>query len=307
MKNYIKKACCFCKKYFWYFSLWHVLIFFIKEWKEENLHIASLSKQEKQEISNSRLSHSISFFASVILHLILVLGILNSSFNSVVKDNSVNIDIVVPHKKESITLFDGMISSELKSVYDFNSNIVIDPTSLIQKKINVLDTLLNNLKRSKKPILSSVVSTDYKHKSKLNVAEKHLQQKLSVSKNKKIGKSVTPLKIQLWNNMNLLKLHNKSAKVNYTDIMKVIDKQSLQFRDCYETALLKDDKLSVKVVFTLDLNKTKVKNTKLKLHGEGNKKSHYALSYCLFKQSKKLTFPTNKQNILIKFNLIFGL
>ncbi len=76
-------------------------------------------------------------------------------------------------------------------------------------------------------------------------------------------KKVTPLKVQLWNHMNLSQSSTAGEGVNYTDIMKVIDKHS--FQTCYEKALLKDEKLSVKLVFLLKISQSKVQNTRLEL------------------------------------------
>ena len=44
--------------------------------------------------------------------------------------------------------------------------------------------------------------------------------------------------------------------------------------------------------------------------GEGEKEEgecRRALSHCLFRESRELVFSQNKKNVLVKFNLIFGL
>ena len=108
--------------------------------------------------------------------------------------------------------------------------------------------------------------------------------------------------------MNLSKTSlSSSANVNTTDIMKVIDGHSFQFRNCYERALLQDESLSVKVVFLLKLNGSRVETVRLEMKGQGSARSRRALSHCLFRESKKLIFSSNQESLSLKFNLIFGL
>ena len=128
---------------------------------------------------------------------------------------------------------------------------------------------------------------------------------------KKTKREITPLKVQLWDHMKMFKTDKTkktvAANQENTEIMKVIDQHSFQFQECYEEALLLDEKLSGKVIFLLKLNRSKVKKSGMELEGQGNSNSRRKLTRCLFKESKKLVFLKNRKNISVKFNLIFGL
>lgn len=310
MKYFIQRVYWFFRKKFWYVFPVPVLIFFMKEWKEERLYLSSLSVQEKKEIAKSRTSLFLSFSVSIVLHAVFFLSIFFGVFDRVLYDRN----IFISKNVIDFELMEGMVSTYLDPVYDQNSDIIVDPAVLIGKNKNKdsqllsLSSLLKELKKSENPVLSSVFSKSQKRKSRLDQEEKNLRAGLwGLKQGNTIAKKITPMRIQLWDHMRLSNSDVVNVKVNYTHIMGVIDRHSFQFRDCYEQALLKDEKLSVKAAFFLKLDQSKVKKTKLELHGNGNPRSRRALSYCLFRESKALVFSKNKKNISVKFNLIFGL
>ena len=206
-------------------------------------------------------------------------------------------------------IMDGMLSSDLDPVYDKTSEFIIKPSSLINrdKKGQSLANLLERLKESKPTGLSfgRTSREGRKRRSQIGQAENKLKAGLGWKKTKK---KVSPLKSQFWENVKMSKSEAATeGSMDHGGIMKVIDKHSFEFQDCYERALLKDESLSGKVIFLLKLNQSKVKKAGLELKGEGNPPSRRELTRCLFQESKKLVFLNNKGNISIKFNLIFGL
>ena len=310
MKNSVRKVYLFFRERFWYISPLFVLAFFLKEWREERLYLRSLDTQEKKEMTKQKVSYFISFSVSISLHAVFILGIFTGIFDRVLY----NKDVFIAKDVVDFELMEGMVSSYLDPVYDQNSDVIVNPAILIGKQdkkddqMLSLNHLLNQLKKSKNPFLSSVVSEGQKRRSKLGQEERNLRAGLGgFDQGRTIGKKIRPMRIKLWNQVHLSGSDAVNVKVDYAHIMKVIDQHSFQFRDCYEQALLKDEKLSVKAAFFLKLNQSKVKRTQLKLHGDGNTRSRRSLSYCLFRESKALVFSKNKKNISVKFNLIFGL
>ncbi len=305
----LKNLYFFCKKKFPYLFPGRILAFFAEEWKEERLYFTGLSAVEKQEIKKSRRRHGLSFSFSCILHGVLFIGLYNGLFTPV-KEGPV-LDIGEAGAVD-FELAEGMISSEMSPVF-YESDIVVKPALLFTKKKKderktALEALLQELKLGKNPLLSSSVSADTTSQSaRLEWEERRFKAGLlSVKAGKRKRKH---LKAQLWSKMNLFEALASSSdvSVNNSDIMKVIDGHSFQFRHCYERALLKDESLSVKVVFLLKLSQSRVKTTRLEIKGTGSPPSRRILSHCLFRESKKLTFVNNTENISLKFNLIFGL
>ncbi len=304
----------FRKKY-WYIFPWRVIAFFIKEYKEKHLYLKSISKDERKDLIKQKWRHFISFSISIILHIIFFLTVFNGFFNSILT----NKETVVIENVVDFELMDAMVSAPLDPVFDENSDIVINSSTLLEiddektdKQILALDSLLSVLKKSKNPVLSADFDKQkqeqkQKHRSSLAQAERKLKAGLSLGYKKHIERKANVPRKQLWNRIRLLESDTIDGGANYANIMRVIDQHSFQFRDCYEQALLKDEKLSVKAVIFLTLSQTKVEKTKLKLQGNGNIQSRRALSHCLFQESKELVFSKNKKNVLVKFNLIFGL
>ena len=290
-----------------------MLAFFAKEWKEERLYITGLSAEEKQEIKKSRRRHSLSFTFSCVLHGLLFFGFYKGIFTPLKQGPVWDLETGAV----DFELAEGMISSEMPPVYDSTSDIIIKPALLLKEKkkderAEALKALLQELRSGKNPVISSSVFKKTSESARLEWEERQFKagSLLSVKKKKKRK----PFKAQLWSKMNVSKPLVSSSSVssspvnrNNLDIMKVIDGHSFQFRNCYERALLKDESLSVKVVFLLKLNGARVKTTRLEVKGKGSARSRRLLSHCLFSESKKLNFVNNKQNISLKFNLIFGL
>ena len=297
----------FREKY-WYIFPSLVFRFFIQEWKEERLYLASLSEWEKKEIKRKKLRHLLAFSTSFILHSVFFLFLFYDFVGSVLIGESE----VVAREAIDFDIMDGMISSDLDPVYDESSDFVIKPSALIKKedrKKLSLGYLLDKLRASKNPVLSrgSLRKSKKEYASNIGREEQRLKSKLGWSGRKKRKKKIKPLQVQLWDRMKLLKSKATEAQVNYGDIMKVIDKHNFQFQECYERALLIDEKLSGKVTFLLKLNHSKVRKAGLELKGKGSSGSQRELTRCLFRESKSLLFPKNRQKISIKFNLIFGI
>ena len=309
MKQSIKNI--FYKAKFWYLLPLSVICFFLKEWREGKLYLSSLSVREKQEIKKRKLCYYISFSVSGILHVIFFVVV----FNGIVSNILIDKNVVLVNDTVDFELMDGMVSSYLSPIYDEKSDIIIEPSLLIgerqknDKKALSLDNLLNYLKASKNPILSSSSSTNkQKYSVRFKQEERSFKAGLGIRHvKKKIEEAILPIRSQLWEHLHISKPEKMNVKVNYADIMKAIDQHTFQFRDCYEQALLKDEKLSINAMFLLKINQSKVQKTRLELKGKGNPKSRRTLSHCLFKESKKLVFLKNKKNISVKFNLIFDL
>lgn len=217
--------------------------------------------------------------------------------DKIIKGDLVNFDVM-----------DGMLSSDLNPVYDKNSEFVIKPSSLIKaksRKDQSLSSLLEKLRIAKFTSLSSETSKkSIKYESQLGEGEYKLGTGLG---RRKTRKKVSSFRAQLWDRMKILQSNAIDEDTNYGKIMKVIDKHSFQFQECYEKALLRDENLSGKVVFLLKLSRSKVKKSGLELQGEGDSRSRRMFTHCLFQESKKLVFLHNKGDVSVKFNLIFGL
>lgn len=311
MRHFIKKVYLFFRRKYWYLFPIPVVSFFIKEWREEKLYLMTLDDQEKQEVRRRKISYFVSFSLSLVLHIVFFLGVLNGVFSRVLSGKDMVVD-------KSIVNFDvlteGMVSTYLDPVYDQDSDIIVDPAFLGKRKkerdkqILVLDNLLSELKNSGDPVPSSSFSKERKQTLGFHREKRRLKAGLGKMRHRKgTSKKMAPMRVQLWDRMSLSNSNKISSNVDYTHIMKVIDQYSFQFRDCYERALLKDEHLSVKAAFLLQLNQSKVEKTKLELHGNGNPRSHRILSRCLFQKSKNLVFSKNEKNISIKFSLIFGI
>ena len=306
MKIQIRSVYLLFRKKFWYIFPVPVFHFFVQEWKEERLHLATLNEQEKEEVRKKRWRNLTAFCVSFVFHCILFMSLFYNFQNpaligekKIMAEDSVDFDIM-----------DGMVSSDLDPVYDENSEFIVKPSALIKKKDRKklsLNNLLQKLKTSKSPVLSDNFSKKNKqYDSKLRLEEQSLKSELGW-RGRKRKRKIEPLRSQLWKRLKLLKSEKEETQVNYGDIMKVIDQHSFQFQECYEKALLKDEKLSGKVIFLLKLNHSKVQKAGLDLKGNGNPISQRELTRCLFRESKSLLFLKNTKNISIKFNLIFGL
>ena len=296
---------------FWYLFPGAVFQFFLQERKEKRAYLSSLSSEERREIRKKKWRFGIAFFISSIVHGLLFFAVFYRLINPILLGEAT----IIAKETLDFDIMDGMVSSHLDPVYDEMSEFIIKPSALIKnedrKKVD-LSNLLDQLKTSTGPALSNkVVGKDREYKSRLGQEEESLKAGLKKRSRPKprITRINKPSRSQLWDRMKLLKTtqRQKGGPVNYGDIMKVIDKHSFQFQECYEKALLRDESLSGKVTFLLKLNRNKVKKTGLELKGKGNTKSRRALTRCLFQASKSLSFPKNTQKVSVKFNLIFGL
>jgi len=292
----------FIKKY-WYLSPVEVIKFLTQELREERLFFKNLSDREKSDLKKRNRRQNISLIISIALHSIFFLAIFNGFF---IDPDSMDADLVSDKNIIDFELLEGMVSAEMDSVYDENSDIIIKDSFLIKKKEIAdkrlsLDNLLKELKALKVEKSTSSVAS---YKSNIHKETNDLKAGFDIIRK---HRKLKPLKIQFWDQVKLSPKEGVSRDLDYSNIMQVIDQHSVSFRDCYERALLKDDKLSVKAVFLLDIANSKVKKTKLELEGQGKPSSRRQLSHCLFRESKKLLFVQNKKPISIKFNLIFGL
>ncbi len=213
-------------------------------------------------------------------------------------------------------IMDGMLASDMDPVYDEESEFIIKPSSLIiykDKKDQSLANLLERLKGFKSKSLSEMsgklIRKKKEYKSQIIQEERKLKAGLGWQKSESqvMGKSAAPLRVQLWDRIKMSKSNTTNKNVDYGRIMKVIDQHSFEFQECYEKALLRDENLSGKVIFLLKLAHSQVKTAGLELKGKGSPISRRELTRCLFQESKKLVFSDNKNNVTIKFNLIFGL
>ena len=300
----------FQEKY-WYIFPAQVFRFLEREREEIRLYHAALSLPERREIKRDRFRLLLSFFVSLCAHSAFLFVILNNYFMDAV---------MLGEKKASgssevdFNLMEGMISSHLDPVYDINSNLVVKPSSLIKKREKQLFDLENLLKKlkSKTALQASgaVVDAAGGKKERFQTRTEELNLKERLRRRIKRRSKIPPIaQIQLWNRVQMAQTteDKKPAAANYSKIMKTIDSHNFQFQECYEAALLKDETLSGKIIFLLKLQHSKVKKTNLKLEGGGNSSSRRTLLRCLYRESKKLVFPQNRENISIKFSLIFGL
>ena len=243
---------------FWTFSLKKIPLFFVTEWRENRLYWTHLPQQEKQEIKKNKLRYFASLFISLGLHIVFLTSILNM----VSKQVELSEEIKIRGEEVDFELTEGMVSSDVHPVYDDDSEVIIKSSLLVKpedKQTLLLNNLLEKLKQGKMPTLSSsVLKPKSSYHSRLGQTEKTLMARLQV-KSFKIPESKTGAKSAgFWNQVRMLKSdQTDSTGINNTEMMKVIDQHSFQFRDCYEKALLKDEKLSVRAVFLLKLNQSK--------------------------------------------------
>ena len=299
-----------CRKKFWYLFPRPVCAFFAQEWREEKQRLTRLSAGERAELVRRKRACLFSFFASVVFHLLFVVGIVNGLFDErEVSPPPADGDMVV-----KFDILEGMVSSDLDPVYDPVGEVVVDPARMKDKKhlrTEALDSLLKELKSGKSPFLrASVFESARENSPRLKGEELRFQAGLSLKSPRpgSVFKNINSLQVQLWDRLRLSSsTGGEKVDMAHGEMMQVIDSHTVRFRDCYERALLKDQQLSVKAVFFLKLNQSRVQNTKLKLQGRGNPKSRFTLSRCLFRESKALVFAKNKHNVSIRFNLIFGL
>ena len=295
----------FREKY-WFVFPSQMLQFFAREREEARLYRASLSPLEKQEIRSARRRMLLSFCASLALHAAFFLAVFSDFMEPVLLGEAE----VSAESEADFKIMEGMVSEDLEPVYDEFSEFVIKPSELIKKKSSrllSLDNLLEQLRAGKAAALSDRMAggnLEAKKPSRLGGAEGSLRARL---RGRKIKKSLSLSRIQLWDHVKTLKMKGGRGKANYSEIMKVIDKHNFQFQECYELGLLKDEKLSGKIIFLLKLDRSLVKKASLKLEGQGSPASRRALLRCLYRESKKLVFLKNKKKISIKFNLIFGI
>ena len=132
--------------------------------------------------------------------------------------------------------------------------------------------LLERLKESKVTGLSlgKTSKESKQYKSQIGKEEYKLRAELGWKKTKK---KIAPLKSQFWDTVKMSQSDSIGKGVDYGGIMKVIDRHSFEFQECYERALLKDESLSGKVIFLLKLNSSAVKKAGLELKGKGNPNS----------------------------------
>lgn len=224
-------------------------------------------------------------------------------------------DRAIANTAVNFDIMDGMLSSKSEPVYDENSEFIVKPSSLIiykDSKDRSLAGLLEKLKGFKPVGLSRFAKRNFKkikqYKSQIGQEERKLKAGLGwKKKGKSVVNNATPIRAQFWDRIKMSKSSVGGKSVNYDGIMKVIDQHSFQFQECYERALLRDESLSGKVNFLLKLNSSQVQKAGLDLQGKGSPASRRELTRCLFQESKKLVFSSNKSNVSIKFNLIFGL
>ena len=302
-KKFLFRAYLYVRQNFWYLFPGLMFRFLVQEHKEWKKAMAVLTSEEKEELKQGKRRHVFAFTASLIFHFVFGLIFFYYSLGSVVliEDQIVQGDIV------DFDIMDGMLSSEVDPVYDKTSPFVIKPSSLIRKrKDQSLTDLLEKLRDMKTTSLSGRTSKKRKkYKSQIGQEDYKLKAEWGW---KGAKKKIPSQRANLWSRVKSLQSDSTANQnVNYSEIMKVIDRHNFQFQECYEQALLRDESLSGKVIFLLKLNRSQVKKAGLELKGKGNPASRRALTRCLFRESKKLVFSNNKGNISIKFNLIFGL
>ena len=268
------------------------------------MFLSSLNELEKMEIRKSGQRYLTAFSLSFILHcavfLMFFYGFKDAAFllgeNQIKARDTVDFDIM-----------DGMVSGDVEPVYDKNSDFIVKPSILVRRKRkkHSLSVLLKELKSSKGPLLSAGgLKKREKRESRISQEEQKL--KIGVGW-KKTKRRVRPLRAELWDRMKLLQENRREGRVDYKNIMKVIDGHSFQFQECYEKALLEDEKLAGKVIFLLKMSGSRVEKAGLDIQTGKKSSAHRTFSRCLFSKSKSLVFPGNTGNISIKFNLIFGL
>lgn len=294
---------------FWLLSPRRIFQFFAREREESRLWRASLSRRELREISLERRRLWISYSVSFALHALIAFALLSDFTGAVlIGDQRISAESEADFK-----LMEGMISHLEKPVYDESSGIVVKPSRLIRKKdrrLLSLDNLLQKLRSGGGLKLSGgAFKGSEKSAARPRTGAEELELKAGLRR-RRTGKRLSVSRGQLWDGLRLMREANKggAAQVNYSEIMKVIDKHNFQFQECYELALLKDEKLSGKMVFLLKLDRAAVKKTNLRLEdGRGSPVSRRALLACLYQESKKLVFARNKRKITVKFNVIFGI
>ena len=295
----------FREKY-WYIFPAKVFRFFAREREESRLYRAALSPLERREMKRERRRLLLSFCASFALHSVFLLAVLSNYFIEAVFLGEKEISA---RDEADFNLMEGMVSSYLNPVYDESSEFIIKPSSLIKKKdsrLLSLENLLEQLRAGGGASLDGKAFAASKEGGKRSrIGQEELNLKAGLRR-KKIKRKAPLSRIQLWDRVKMAQSGASPAPVNYSEIMKVIDKHNFQFQECYELALLRDEKLSGKIIFLLKLESAAVKKTNLKLEGQGSASSRRALLQCLYQESKKLAFPKNREKISIKFSLIFG-
>lgn len=87
-------------------------------------------------------------------------------------------------------------------------------------------------------------------------------------------------------------------------IREILGKRQIVFRNCYERALLSDEKLSGKVDFLFTIAAGgRVGQTQVQFQGNGNSSSQSLLKSCLGEVSQAIQFPSSISGRRIKFNL----
>ena len=304
---------------YWYLLPHHIVYFFLEEWREEKKYRLSLSQIERHELSNRTYQNFMSFCFSLMLHLILILGVVNGVLEGSLINKSEEV-VSLGEAIVDVEVMGGMLSGPVDPIYDPKSDIVIKNFSLnrykIHKKMTALEELLQKLSNKKISILSKnaqsrSTGSNRNSESRLALVEKDLKERMSFGfrKNRRFIRRNQKFKqTQLWNRVNLAAAGNMRKRVmNNQALMKVIDKHIFYFRECYEQALLKDEKLTVNAHFLLKLSKAKVRTAQVDLVGRGGFSSKKQMSHCLSAQSKNLNFADNKQNVSVKFSLIFGI
>ena len=264
---------------------------------------ASLNEREKAEIRKDRRRRFTAFFLSFVLHFTAFLMFFSHLKGAVLLgENQIN-----PRDAIDFDIMDGMVSGSAEPVYDKKSEFVIKPSDLIrrERKKHSLNTLLEELRSSKGPVLS-VGGRKKQERRESRISRE--ERKLKVGWGwKKTKRRPTPLQAELWDHIKLLRKSGRGGRADYKKIMKVIDSHSFEFQECYEEALLKDETLAGKVIFLLKMSGSRVKRAGLDIQAGGDPSARRIFSRCLFEKSKNLVFPGNTGAVSVKFNLIFGL
>ena len=280
---------------------------FLHQRREEKMYLLSLSPKARSYFQHRQKEKFVSFGASFLLHTLLffsfMTGFMDGSLFAPAQSQNV---AALGEAVVDFQIMDGMISQDLKPVYDPNSTIFIKPLAL--NPSSELDKLLQSLRKKSTTALSSSRKQG-KHSSRRNFSALKNRLKAGIHfgfrKPRVVSNSSRSMQ-QLWNRVGLQALHSPTAG-GYKDFMRVIDKHTFYFRECYEKALLKDEKLKVNASFLLTLNQSRVKKSRVSLMGAGGFAGKRQFSNCLFAQSQKLKFAGNTKNISVKFNLVFGL
>ena len=293
--------------------------------EESLLFRASLSLQERREIRHERRRMGLSWLASLALHAAFFAVLLSDFMEPVLLSETK----IAYQDEADFSLMDGMVSSQTDPVYDERSEFVIPPPPEAPKdsRLLSLENLLEKLKAEGGAALSENLGASYQQSDpggRLKREERILKTGLKQRAGKRPGSAGAPFErrpqIQLWDHVPMTAQkwsgrgagsgaaeRGRHAAPPDSEIMKAIDQRNFQFQECYEMALLRDEKLSGKIVFLLKLNRAKVQKTHLQFEGEGSAASRRSLLSCLYQESQKLLFSKNRQKISVKFSLIFGI